>query len=87
MQQQFIDHLLEDLDFEEKLTDTEMSRVIRFMLAFEDEAFQLYTQLISCTYNYPLKAVFKEIADDKQFQVTQLIRLLGQLDTDAKKTN
>jgi rubrerythrin len=87
MQQQFIDHLLEDLDFEEKLNDEEMSRVIRFILAFEDEAFHLYTHLISSTDNQTIKAVFKEISDDKRFQVTQLIRLLGQLNPDNKQLN
>jgi rubrerythrin len=87
MQQQFIDHLLEDLDFAEKLTDEEMSRVIRFMLAFEDEAFQFYTHLISSTDDGKIRAVFKEIADDKQFQITQLIRLLGQLNAENKRLN
>lgn len=78
MQQQI--DLLEGLDLEKKLTDKEMSRVVRFMLAFEDEAFQLYTHLMTSTDNGKVSAVFKEIADDKRFQVTQLIRLLGELD-------
>ncbi|MEJ2728250.1 MAG: rubrerythrin [Deltaproteobacteria bacterium] len=83
--QEFIDHLLEGLDLERKLTDEEMTRVIRFMLAFEEEAFQLYTHLMSSTDNGKVRAVFKEIADDKRFQVTQLIRLLGQLNTCQKR--
>jgi len=81
----FVDHLLEGVDFAKKLTDEEMSRVIRFILAFEDEAFQLYMHLMTSTDNDKISAVFKDIADDKRFQVTQLIRLLGELNTRQKQ--
>ena len=71
--------LLEDLDFETKLTDEDMNRVIRFMLAFEDEAYQLYTHLMTSTDNPGIIAVFKDIADERKFHVIKLIRLLSAL--------
>jgi rubrerythrin len=82
---EFVGHLLEDLNLEEKLTDEEMGRVIRFMLAFEDEAFQLYTHMMLSTDNSRISAVFKDIADEKRFQIAELIGLLGRLNTDAKR--
>jgi rubrerythrin len=82
---EFVDDLLEDLDLEKKLTDEEMVRVIRFMLAFEEEAFQLYTHLMTSSDNVKIRAVFKEVADDKRFQVAQLIRLLSQLNAASKQ--
>ena len=83
--QQFIDHLLEGLDLEGKLTDEEMNRMIRFVLTFEEEAFQLYTHLMTSTDNWKISTVFKQLADEKRFQVALLIRLLGGLNTAAKK--
>ncbi|MGD8304986.1 MAG: hypothetical protein PVI55_21390 [Desulfobacterales bacterium] len=76
----FIDHLLEGVDLEGKLTDEEMGRVIRFILAFEDEASRLYAHIMTSTDNHRIRAVFKEIADEKRFQVTHLISLLRELD-------
>jgi hypothetical protein len=67
--QQFIDHLLEGLNLGEKLSDEEMSRMIRFVLAFEEEAFQLYMHLMTSTDNCKISAV----------------RLLGNVDTAGKK--
>jgi rubrerythrin len=83
--QQFIDHLLEGLNLGEKLSDEEMSRMIRFVLAFEEEAFQLYMHLMTSTDNCKISAVFKDLADEKRFQLAQLIRLLGNVDTAGKK--
>ena len=79
---QIIDHLLEGLNLEGYLTDDEMSRMIRFLLALEDETFQLYTHLMNSNDNPKINTVFKDITDGKRFQVTQLIRLLGELSSD-----
>jgi rubrerythrin len=76
--QRFIDWL-EDINFEQTLTDEEMRRVIRFLLAFEEETFQLYTRLLVSTDNARVESIFKDIADERRFQITQLIRLLGDL--------
>jgi hypothetical protein len=83
--QQFSDHLLEGLDFGGNLTDKEMNRMIRFVLTFEEEAFQLYMHLMTSTDNWKISAVFKQLADEKRLQVAQLIRLLGELNAAAKK--
>ena len=82
--QEFID-LLEDLDLENKLTEAEMARVIRFILAFEDEAFRLYQHIMTSTDNQSVRSIFKDIADEKRFQVSQLIRLLGELDAPERQ--
>ena len=71
---------LEDLDLEASLTDKDMKRVIRFMLAFEDEAYRLYAHLMTSTDNSRISAVFKDIAEERRFQVVNLIRLLLELD-------
>lgn len=76
--------LLEDLDLRKKLSDEEMVRVIRFMLAFENEAFQLYMHLMTNTDNLKVSTLFKDIADEKRFQVTHLIKLLKDLKAEKK---
>lgn len=76
---QVIDHLLEGLNLEENLTNEEMGRMIRFLLALEDETFQLYIHLMNSTDNPKISTVFKEITEERRFQVSQLIQLLGEL--------
>lgn len=76
---QVIDHLLEGLNLEETLTDDEMCRMIRFLLALEDETFQLYIHLMNSTDNSTISTVFKDITEERRFQVSQLIRLLDEL--------
>jgi len=83
--QEFIDHLLEGLDLDGKLTDEEMSRMIRFVLAFEEEASRLYMHLMTSTDNCKISGVFKRLADEKRYQVARLIRLLGELNSAARK--
>jgi rubrerythrin len=76
---QIIDHLLEGLNLEKNLTDDEMSRMIRFLLALEDETFQLYIHLMNSTDNPKISTVFQDIAEERRFQVSQLTQLLGEL--------
>jgi rubrerythrin len=83
--QEFIDHLLEGLDLDSKLTDEEMSRMIRFVLAFEEEAFQLYMHLMTSTDNCKIGAVLEHLAEEKRFHLARLVRLLGELSSAAKK--
>ena len=47
-----------------KLTDEELVRAIRFLVAAEYEATQLYTQLAESTDNKLAVQVLKEIADE-----------------------
>ena len=48
-----------------KLTNEELVRAIRFMVASEYEATQLYTQLAESTDNKLAVQVLKEIADEE----------------------
>lgn len=82
---QIIDHLVEGLNLEENLTDDEMSRMIRFLLALEDETFQLYIHLINSTDNSKISTVFKDIAEERRSQVSRLIQLLGELGMEKKR--
>ena len=62
-----------------KLTDDELVRAIRFMVAAEYEATQLYTQLAESTDNKLAVQVLKEIADEELVHVGEFLRLLHEL--------
>ena len=62
-----------------KLTDKELVRAIRFMVAAEYEATQLYTQLAESTDNKLAVQVLKEIADEELVHVGEFLRLLHEL--------
>lgn len=62
-----------------KLTDTELIRAIRFMIAAEYEATQLYMQLAESTDNKIAIAVLKDIADEELVHVGEFLRLLNEL--------
>lgn len=49
-----------------KLTDEELIRAIRFMIAAEYEAIQLYMQLAEATDNQLAIEVLREIADEER---------------------
>ncbi|HAL39045.1 MAG TPA: rubrerythrin, partial [Polaromonas sp.] len=68
-----------------KLTDEELVRAIRFMVAAEYEATQLYTQLAESTDNKLAVEVFKEIADEELVHAGEFLRLLRELAPDEEK--
>ena len=68
-----------------KLTDTELIRAIRFSLAAEYEATQLYTQLAESTNNKLAVEVLKEIASEELVHVGEFQRLLHELVPDEEK--
>jgi rubrerythrin len=68
-----------------KLTDTELIRAIRFMVAAEYEATQLYMQLAESTDNKLAVAVLKDIADEERVHAGEFMRLLNELAPDEKK--
>jgi rubrerythrin len=68
-----------------KLTDAELIRAIRFMVAAEYEATQLYMQLAESTGNKLAAAVLKDIADEERVHVGEFLRLLYELSPDEKK--
>jgi rubrerythrin len=68
-----------------KLTDAELIRAIRFMVAAEYEATQLYMQLAESTDNKLAIEVLKDIADEELVHVGEFLRLLYELAPDEKK--
>ena len=68
-----------------KLTDEELIRAIRLMVATEYEAIQLYMQLAESTDNKLAAAVLKDIADEERVHVGEFLRLLSELAPDEKK--
>ncbi len=65
-----------------KLTDAELVRAIRFMVAAEYEAIQLYMQLAESTDNALAIEVLKDIADEERVHAGEFLRLLHELAPD-----
>jgi rubrerythrin len=63
-----------------KLTDEELIRSIRFMIAAEYEAIQLYQQTAESTDNKLAKEVLLDIADEEKEHAGEFLRLLRELD-------
>jgi rubrerythrin len=68
-----------------KLTNEELVRAIRFMVASEYEATQMYTQLAESTDNKLAAEVLKDIADEELVHAGEFLRLLHELAPDEKK--
>ena len=68
-----------------KLTDAELVRAIRFMIAAEYEAVQLYMQLAESTDNKLAIEVLKDIADEERVHAGEFLRLLSELDPEEAK--
>ncbi len=67
------------------LTNQELIRAIRFMVAAEYEAIQLYMQLAESTDNELAVEVLKDIADEERVHAGEFLRLLKELDPDEEK--
>jgi len=67
-----------------KLTDEELIRAIRFMVAAEYEAIQLYVQLAESTDNKLAKKVLYDIADEEKVHAGEFLRLLKELAPDEE---
>ncbi len=63
-----------------KLTDEELIRAIRFMIAAEYEAIQLYQQTAESTDNKLAREVLLDIADEEKEHAGEFLRLLRELD-------
>lgn len=70
---------------DKKLTDAELVRSIRFMIAAEYEAIQLYMQLAESIDNKLAIEVLKDIADEERVHAGEFLRLLKELDPDEDK--
>ena len=73
-----------------KLTEAELVRAIRFMIAAEYEAVQLYMQLAESTDNklaveVLAVEVLKDIADEERVHAGEFLRVLHELAPDEQK--
>jgi len=68
-----------------KLTPEELIRAMRFMVAAEYEAVQLYLQLAESTENKLVQEVLKDIADEERVHAGEFLRLLKELAPDEEK--
>jgi rubrerythrin len=68
-----------------KLTQEELVRAIRFMIAAEYEAIQLYQQTAESTDNKLAKEVLIDIANEEKEHAGEFLRLLRELDADEEK--
>ncbi len=68
-----------------KLTKEELIRAIRFMVAAEYEAIQLYMQLAKSTDNKLAQEVLKDIANEELVHAGEFLRLLKELAPDEEK--
>ncbi|HOP68075.1 MAG TPA: ferritin family protein [Methanoregulaceae archaeon] len=70
---------------ERKLTHSELVRAIRFMIAAEYEAVQIYVQLAESIDNQLAKEVLMDIADEEKVHAGEFLRLLHELDPEEEK--
>jgi len=68
-----------------KITNEELIRAIRFMIAAEYEAIQLYMQLAESTDNKLARNVLKDIANEERVHAGEFLRLLKELTPDEEK--
>lgn len=67
-----------------KLTLNELVRAIRFMIAAEYEAIQLYQQTAESTDNELAREVLIDIANEEKEHAGEFLRLLRELDPDEE---
>ncbi|WP_029897463.1 ferritin family protein [Desulfohalovibrio reitneri] len=68
-----------------KVSHTELVRAIRYSIAAEYEAIQLYMQLAESTDNELAKTVLVDIANEEREHAGEFLRLLKELDPTEEK--
>ena len=68
-----------------KLTAPELVRAVRFMVAAEYEAVQLYMQLAESTDDKLAQEVLEDIANEERVHAGEFLRLLKHLAPDEEK--
>jgi rubrerythrin len=63
-----------------KLTHSELVRAVRFMVAAEYEAVQLYMQVAERTDNELAREVMREVSEEELVHAGEFLRLLKELD-------
>ncbi len=69
---------------ERKVTHEELVRAVRFLVAAEYEAVQIYTQLAESTDHKLAGAVLKDIADEERVHAGEFLALLRDLAPDEE---
>ncbi|KQC04154.1 MAG: rubrerythrin [Methanoculleus sp. SDB] len=72
------------LAHDRKVTHEELIRAIRFMVAAEFEAVQMYVQLAESTDNVLAQEVLRDIADEEKVHAGEFLRLLKELAPDEE---
>jgi rubrerythrin len=67
------------------LTASELVRAIRFLVAAEYEAVQMYTQLAESTGNTLAQTVLTDIANEERVHAGEFLRLLKELAPDEEQ--
>lgn len=78
-------HPFSGLANDRKLTHSELVRAIRYMIAAEYEATQLYMQLAESTDNKLAQEVLTDIADEERVHAGEFLRLLKELQPDEEE--
>ena len=73
-------HPFSGVAYGRKLTKQELVRAIRFLVAAEFEAVQLYMQLAESTDDELAKEVLVDIANEERIHAGEFLRLLRELD-------
>jgi rubrerythrin len=68
-----------------KLTKDELIRAVRFAVAAEFEAIQLYIQIAESSSNELAMAVMKDIADEETVHAGEFLKLLYELNPSEEK--
>lgn len=68
-----------------KVTHEELVRAVRFMIAAEYEAVQLYQQLAESTDNRLAQEVLIDIANEEKEHAGEFLRLLRELDPEEEE--
>ncbi len=77
-------HPFAGLARKEKITHEELIRAIRYSIAAEYEAIQLYMQLAESTDHQLAIDVLKDIADEERVHAGEFLRLLHELAPDEQ---
>jgi rubrerythrin len=78
-------HPFSGLANKRKLTKEETIRAIRFLIAAEYEAVQLYTQLAESVDDELVKEVLEDIANEEKVHAGEFLRLLKHLAPDEEE--
>ena len=73
------------LALDRKVTKSELVRAVRFMIAAEYEAVQLYMQLAESTDDELAKEVLVDIANEERVHAGEFLKLLYHLEPEEEK--